>query len=329
MNARRNSSVFSPEATLPHAGRARSAYSSVAATSLLACALLFPLGAGCNQEVKAYEKKPAPTAKAPGMPAPPTLPQKAKKEGDAYTVFGLVHDFHSKVHSNEVKGKKVTVVGYIVKTNLVECKNDANAVEEGCVHKCAVPEDVPKGKPKPGTPADCKAPPPTFYIADSPDEKTGIPVMGWATNFAGIKYAMAYYDDDKEKKTCEKPEDCKAEGTQCNSGTCVFADQNGKVLPDPIPAVGAKVKVSTDYGTTYKGFNPPASDPKFGILGPKAGNLVIEVVQQAPQLATLPYAKERKAPKDKPGDKKDDKKDDKGKKDDKKEAPKPTPKKAG
>jgi hypothetical protein len=263
------------------------------------------LATGCSSEVKAYEKKPAPTGKAAAMPPPPTLPQKPKKDGDAYTVFGIVHDFHSKVHAVEVKGKKVSVIGYIVKTNLVPCKDDANAVIEGCVPKCAVPEDMKKG-----TPADCKAPAPTFWIADSLEEKRDmIPVMGWASNFAGIKGAMEFYDKD-EKRECEENKDCKAEGTQCQNKICVFADQNGKVLPDPIPAVGAKVKITTEYSTTFKGFGSPASDPKYGILGPKTG-LVIEVLQQAPELASLPYAKERKAPKGKEKDK--DKEKDKGK----------------
>jgi len=268
---------------------------------------LLGLGAsGCSSEVKAYEKKPKPTGKAADVPPPPTLPQKAKKAGDAYTVFGIVHDFHSKVHAPEVKGKRVSVVGYIVRTNLVECKNQENAVEEGCVPQCAVPKDL-----KNGTPADCKAPAPTFWIADSKDEtKEMIPVMCWASNFAGIKAAMEFYDkNDKEKRKCEKNEDCaklgkEAEGTQCTNNMCVYADQNGKVLPDPIPAKGAKVKITTEYSTTFKGFGSPASDPKYGILGPKT-SLIIEVLEPAPELATLPYAKDRKQSKDDKGKDKD------------------------
>ena len=70
----------------------------------------------------------------------PTLPNKKKKEGDAYTVFGLSHDLNSRVHKEEVNGKKLSAVGVIVKTNLVACADDAKG-EPLIVARVAVPSD--------------------------------------------------------------------------------------------------------------------------------------------------------------------------------------------
>lgn len=244
---------------------------SLAAVALLG--LMLASVSGCSSDVKAYEKKPAPTGKPAALPPPPRLPQKPKKDGDAYTVFGLVHDIHNKVHAPEVKNKKVTVVGFITKTNMVPCTDDAKAVEENCVPKCAVPEDIKKG-----TEADCKAPAPTFWIADAVDEKKeAIAVMGWASNFAGIKGAIEEMD---KETSIEKAAEVK------------FMDQQGRVIPNPLPAVGAKVKITCQYGFSSKVLGV-ASDPKYGILG--CGNdRVIEVLQEAPEQASLPHMKERK-----------------------------------
>lgn len=263
--------------------------------SALLFAIALPLLSGCSSDVKAYQKKPPPTGKAAALPPPPTLANRPKKEGDAFTVYGLIHDLHSKVHSHEVKGKRVSVVGYIVKTNMTACKLDTKAVEEECAPVCSFPED--KGGKAQETPADCKAPAPTFWIADKLDEKSEmIAVMGWASNFAGIRRAIEFMDKDG-KKTCEKPDECK-DGSVCESGTCQFMDQQGKILPNPLPTVGAKVKITTDYGPTYKGFGTPASEPKYGILGPKTEKLIIEVLQEGPELANLPTLKPRKVAKD-------------------------------
>ena len=101
------------------------------------------------------------------MPGVVSLPSKAKKQGDAYTVWGVTHDLRSRVHSDDVENKKISIVGYIVKTNY--------ALAPPCsIHKT--------GK---GDPADCKSPIPTFSIADDKGEKTDmIDVMGWSSNFA-------------------------------------------------------------------------------------------------------------------------------------------------
>lgn len=261
----------------------------------LAIALAATL-AGCNEKVKTYQKKPAATGKAANIPPVPQLPQLAKKEGDNYTVFGLIHDLHSKVHMSEVKKKRVTVTGVIVKTNLVKCKNDKDAIAEGCTPECAVPpKDKEAGKWP--TPPDCISPPPTFWIGDKPDDKNLIAVMGWAGKFEDIKWAIDAMD---------KAKDLEEQAT-------VEYNDGGRTLPNPLPAVGAKVEITTEYQATYKGFGKPEAEPKFGILGPSGGEkLIIKILSPAPEQATLPYMAERKVlksggDKDKDKDKKDKK----------------------
>ena len=127
---------------------------------------------GCGSDELPYTPRPAVSGKKPTLPAVPTLPTKAKKQADAYTVYGITHDMRSRVHAEDVIGKKVSITGYIVKTNY----DDAP--------KCAIHKT---GK---GDPADCKSPVPTFGIADDKGEsKDVIDVMGWASNYAQI-YGM-------------------------------------------------------------------------------------------------------------------------------------------
>ncbi len=257
---------------------------------------------GCGDKAPVYQKKPSPSGRAPAIPQPPALPNKKKRIDDAYTIFGVTHDLHSKVHRDEVNGKPLSLVGYIVKTNMVKCADDKNAIDENCAPKCAVHKrgkaDEPGNEPKPppGAPVDpkapkkvddtpvekCDSPVPTFWIADSKDEKTEmVAVMGWASNFAGIWDAIEEYD---KATTVEKLKEVKVE------------DSFGKLIPNPLPAVGAKVKVTGTYGVTWTGASSgSAAEPKFGIMGVQT----IEVLEQAPELSNLPYRKERKKPKDK------------------------------
>lgn len=249
-------------------------FSRVAACGLMALAI----GAsGCGSKPVSYDKKPPPSGRAAEIPAPPTLPQKKKKEGDAYTIYGAVHDLHSKVHRDEVNGKKISLIGYIVRTNMVECKDDAKAVEEGCAPKCAVHKE---GKEDP---ADCKAPVPTFWIADANNEKEveQVQVMGWASNFAGIYSAIEELD---KAANLEKQKEVK------------FSDSFGKLIPNPIPNKGAKVKITGTYGMTYTGSSTgTATNPKYGILALES----IEYLEPSAELAILPGMKERKKLKEK------------------------------
>ena len=196
-------------------------------------ALAAPCALGCGNEELPYQPRPALTGRTPDLPAVPTLPTKARKAGDAYTVWGAVHDLRSRVKAEEVTTKKISLVGYIVKTNYA----DAPA--------CAVHAT---GK---ADPPDCKAPVPSFAIADDKGEtKEMIDVMGWASNFAQIYTLLEALGRAPAGK----------------SGDVKLQDEFWQVdLPNPLPNLGAKVKVTGSYSTLFnKG--TAAANPKFGIL---------------------------------------------------------------
>ncbi len=85
--------------------------------ALLAATALAATSLGCGGDEQPYVPKPAVSGKKPSLAAVPTLPTKAKKVGDAYTIWGVTHDLRSRVHSADVRGKKISLVGYVVKTN--------------------------------------------------------------------------------------------------------------------------------------------------------------------------------------------------------------------
>jgi hypothetical protein len=222
-----------------------------AAVSALAATL-----AGCGPEEEPYKPKPAVSGKKANLPAVPTLPQKVKKVGDAYTVWGVTHDLRSRVHSEEVNGKKISIVGYIVKTNYKDAPPCA-------IHKT--------GK---GDPADCKSPVPTFSIADEKAEtKDMIDVMGWSSNFAQMFSMIEGIDKAPEGKENEvKLQD----------------EFWGMDLPNPLPNIGAKVKVSGTYAITFtKATGGAAANPKYGIMTVEK----IEYLEPPPERATLPGMK--------------------------------------
>lgn len=205
-----------------------------AALFSLACLFVVP-AAGCGEKPKEYEKRPAFSGKKPNLPAVPTLPQKKKKDGDAFTIWGLLHDFRSRIHSAEVMGKPATVVGYIVKINYDDAPD------------CAV------HKPGKEDPPDCKSPIPTFWIADDKNEKTEmIQVMGWASNYASIWGMIEEIDKaGKGKEKEAKRQD----------------PMYGVDVPNPLPTVGAKVKVTGVFSTNFnKGTGGTASNPRYGII---------------------------------------------------------------
>jgi len=219
---------------------------AVASTALVAC----------GPEEAPYQAKPAVSGKKPNLPAVPTLPQKVKKQGDAFTVWGITHELRSRVHREDVDGKKVTVVGYIVKTNYAE------------VPKCAVHKT---GK---ADPADCKAPIPTFSIADEKGEaKDMIDVMGWASNPAQVFTLIEAIDKAAKGK----------------EGEVKLTDEFwGTDLPNPVPNVGAKVKVTGTYGVTFtKATSGAAANPKYGIITAEK----IEYLEPPAEKAYLPGMK--------------------------------------
>ncbi len=221
--------------------------------SLFAITLTTALLGGCGSGEIPYKPRPAYTGEKPSLPTVPTLPNKKKKEGNAYTVWGATHDLRSIVHRNDFAGKKTTLVGWIVKTNYADAP-------ECAVHKT--------GK---GDPPDCKAPVPSFWIADSKDEKEiMISVMGWASNYAQIFTLIEALDKDDEAKLADE----------------FF----GVDLPSPLPNDGARVKVTGSYGINYtRSTKGTAADPKYGIMTPDK----IEYLTVPPMRAVLPGMKIR------------------------------------
>lgn len=210
----------------------------------------------CGPEEAPYQAKPAVSGKKPNLPAVPTLPQKVKKQGDAYTIWGITHDLRSRVHREDVDGKKVTVVGYIVKTNYAE------------IPKCAVHKT---GK---ADPPDCKAPVPMFSIADEKGEtKDMIDVMGWASNPAQLFTLIEAIDRAVKGKEGEVKLNDEFWGTE---------------LPNPVPNIGAKVKVTGTYGVTFtKATSGAAANPKYGILTAEK----VEYLEPPAEKAYLPGMK--------------------------------------
>jgi hypothetical protein len=204
------------------------------ATAFVPCVLALA-AVGCGNDEKPYEPRPAVSGKKASLPAVPTLPSKVKKSGDAYSVWGVTHDLRSRVHADDVENKKISIVGYIVKTNYASAPACA-------VHKT--------GK---GDPADCKSPIPTFSIADDKNEKTDmIDVMGWSSNFAQMFSLIEGIDKAQKGK----------------EGEVKLSDEFwGQDLPNPLPNVGAKVKVSGTYAKTFtKATGGAAANPKYGIM---------------------------------------------------------------
>ena len=229
----------------------RIAHALAIATALAGTALV-----GCGPDEQPYTAKPAVSGKKPNLPAVPTLPQKVKKQGDAYTIWGITHELRSRVHREDVDGKKVTVVGYVVKTNYNE------------VPKCAVHKT---GK---ADPPECKAPVPTFSIADEKGEtKDMIDVMGWASNPAQVFTLIEAIDRAVKGK----------------EGEVKLNDEFwGSELPNPVPNVGAKVKVTGTYGVTFtKATSGAAANPKYGIITAEK----VEYLEPPPEKAYLPGMK--------------------------------------
>ena len=171
------------------------------------------------------------------MPSPPALSSAPIKVGDAYTIYGASHHLRSRMHDKEVTKASITIQGYIVDENI-------STAPACAVHKT--------GK---ADPEDCKAEIPSFWIADEkgagPD-KPRIRVLGWAKNFASVYEAMEKYKNLKDPPT-EKQ---------------VYKDEQWQVdVPFPLPAKGAKVKVTGKYGFTFtKASTGLVTDPINGVM---------------------------------------------------------------
>jgi hypothetical protein len=204
-----------------------------------------------------YQPQQPPAGPAVSLPAVPTLPERAIRSDGDYTVWGASFSLRSEAHRNEVTDKELSVVGYITRTNLPEAP------------RCAVHRS---GK---ADPEHCRAEIPTFWLGDGKDTPNddAIRVMGWASNYAQLYEAMLAYD---------RPGDPEP----------YLDDFWGVALPNPLPAAGARVRVTGRYGKAFTMASSGAvEDPVMGILTA----IRIDVLEPAPDLATLPGV--RRAPK--------------------------------
>jgi hypothetical protein len=194
---------------------------------------------GCGNTDEPYKPVPAFSGSKPNLPSVPTLPTTPiKGSGDSYTCYGASHQLRSTIHSDDVTAKEITIEGYIIDSNIERAP------------KCAVHKTGKKD------PDDCITEIPTFVIADSatttPDAKgvTMIKVMGWASNFANVFDAMQKYKNLKEP-----PKELLKDATWATD------------IPFPLPAKGAKVKVTGKYGVNFaRASTGLAADPINGTM---------------------------------------------------------------
>lgn len=215
------------------------------ATSTFACF-------GCGNSDEPYKAAPAFSGRAVHMPPVPQLPTNPVKVGDSYTIFGAIHHLKSRIHDKEVTAKEISIQGYIVDSNIPTAPSCA-------VHKV--------GKKDPD---DCvNIPIPSFALADAKGDTKGqtIRVLGWAKNFASVFDAM-----EKYKNLKEAPKE-------------LYKDEVWQVdVPYPLPAVGAKVKVTGKYGYTFsKSSTGLVSDANNGVLT----FAKMEVIEPAPEPAAF------------------------------------------
>ena len=112
-----------------------------------------------------------------------------------------------------------------------------------------------------------------FWIADEKGagkDKPRIRVLGWAKNYATVYEAMEKYKTLKEIKDPAKD---------------LFKDDIWSVdVPYPLPAVGAKVKVTGKYGFVFsKASTGLVSDPINGVMT----YAKMDVVEPAPEKAAF------------------------------------------
>ena len=161
-----------------------------------------------------------------------------KKDGESFTVFGATHALRSRFDSEQVTKGEITIVGWIVDSNVPRAPKCA-------WHKTGVRD-----------PDTCAAEIPAFIIADAKDTKPDDPklshikVLGWARNFAVVFDASAKY---KGLTAAPKP--------------LVLDDLWNVEVPFPIPATGTKVKVKGRYAFSFtKSSTGIVTDPKNGVL---------------------------------------------------------------
>jgi hypothetical protein len=203
----------------------------------LGIAALLGAAAGCSGDENPYKPQPAWTGKQANLPSPPPLPNNPIKQGDAYTIYGAVHHLRSLIHGKEVTANPISIVGYIVDSNIPRAPDCA-------IHKT--------GK---GDPEGCNPEVPSFWIADAKGDTKGpkVRVVGWARNFAVIFDAITAY---KKVKPGEQPKDKQI----------ITDDMLNVTVPFPLPSVGAKVKITGSYNVAKVVVSDMVSEPAGGVM---------------------------------------------------------------
>ncbi len=215
----------------------------------------------CGSADEPYKPAPAWSGRSPNLPSPPQINSAPVKVGDAYTIVGASHHLRSRMHNTEVTKASIPITGYIVEESYSTAPSCA-------IHKIGKkdPDDCP---PAGSPPIEI----PSFWIADTKGAGKDAPrirVLGWAKNVATVYEAMEKYNKLKEIKDPAKD---------------LFKDDIWSVdVPFPIPAVGAKVKVTGKYGFTFsKSSTGLVSDPVNGVITYEK----VEVVEPAPEKASF------------------------------------------
>lgn len=176
------------------------------------------------------------------------MPDAPARDGDVFSVAAAVHAFRSAAESEELARGPITIEGFIIDTNL------------GRAPKCAL---LRRGVP---SPPNCKAELPTFLLGERrgqmPDVEKRIRVIGWASSFSEV--LTAEQGAASGKKTSD--------------------DRWGVEIPIPLPAVGAKVRVTGRYGAEFsKSAHEIVLDPFYGIVTYES----MQVLEPAPKPAKL------------------------------------------
>lgn len=203
----------------------------------LAVAALVAALSGCGGDDNPYKAQPAWSGKRASLPAPPSMPSTPIKTGDAYTVYGAIHQLRSLIHGKDVTANPISISGYIVDSNIPRAPDCA-------VHKT--------GK---ADPANCAPEVPSFWIADDKGNAKGskIRIVGWARNFAVIYDAMKAY---AKVKPGEQPKDKQI----------INDDILNVQVPFPLPSIGAKVKITGAYNVAKTVVSDMVSEPSGGVM---------------------------------------------------------------
>jgi hypothetical protein len=227
---------------------------------IAALALLAASSAGCGGDDNPYKPQPAWSGKKANIPAPMSPASSPIKSGDSYTVYGAIHQLRSLLHGKEVTANPITITGYIVDSNVARAPVCS-------IHKTGKGDDD-----------KCQAEVPSFWIADTKDagkdpvKSPKIRVVGWARNYAVICDAMKAYN---KLKPGEQPKEA------------VKDDILNVDEPNPLPSVGAKVKIVGAYNVSKTVVSDMVSEPLGGVVAMQK----METLEPAPAPAAFSIKK--------------------------------------